>query len=55
MPDAVKHYDGTKGKFNADPPLVGLFIRPAVDYYRPKMQELHWLSSALRLLRRPAA
>jgi len=42
-------------RLQASPSLVGLFVRPAVDYYQPKMQELHWLSSALRLLRRPAA
>jgi len=32
----------------ADPPLFCLFVRPAVDYSRPKMQELPWLSAALR-------
>jgi len=28
-------------RLQARPSLVGLFVRPAVDCYRPKMQELH--------------
>jgi len=39
----------------ADSSPFSLFVRPAVNYFGPKMQELPWLSAALRRLRRPTA
>jgi len=51
----LQHCQNTRPRCQLPPSPFGLSVRPAVDNYWPKMQKLHWLSSALRLLRRPAA